>query len=251
MLLNRLAWRVEKACLMAWPALEQEDVGGWVLRFSQGLTRRANSANPLRRDAPYLDAAIAAIEARYHERGLPAIFRTPTLIDPAADRRLETLGYAAEGESLTLFSAIDGVVRAEGEGLELSARPSAEWLGAMSRLQRRTDEQSAVYERIVGRLAVPAAFAGLRRDGRLVALAYGAQHDALLCVESVVTAQEERGRGHARAMPAGLFAWAERNGAEGVCLQVEAPNAPARRLYAALGLRTELYRYHYRREANA
>lgn len=247
----RLAWRIEKTCLAAWPALEEAQVGGWLLRFSQGLTRRANSANPLGPDVPAFDAAVAAIEAQYRRRGLPTIFRAPTLVDPAAERRLDELGYTAEGECVILFGGIDTLVREDTAELELSVQPTSEWLGAMGRLQRRSAEQNALYERIVSLLAVPAAFVGQRREGRLVALAFGALHDGLLCVESVITDQEERGRGHARRMLAGLFAWAERNGAEGICLQLEAQNDAARRLYSALGLEGELYRYHYRRAPRA
>jgi ribosomal protein S18 acetylase RimI-like enzyme len=45
-----------------------------------------------------------------------------------------------------------------------------------------------------------------------------------------------------------LAAWAKEQRAEGACLEVEAGNRPARALYDAIGLKTELYRYHYRRE---
>ncbi len=38
------------------------------------------------------------------------------------------------------------------------------------------------------------------------------------------------------------------SGADGVCIRVEAGNAPAQALYYSLCLTTELYRYHYRRE---
>src|SRR5271165_4691475 len=89
-----LAWRVEETCLNAWPALRQVLLDGWVLRFSEGLTRRANSVNPLRADHRGVDALIPACEALYRRRLLPTIFRLPSIIGPALDRRLDALGYS-------------------------------------------------------------------------------------------------------------------------------------------------------------
>jgi ribosomal protein S18 acetylase RimI-like enzyme len=87
-----------------------------------------------------------------------------------------------------------------------------------------------------------------RAKGQIAALAYGAIHDDLLCLESVFTDQRYRGRGHARRLLATLIGFGAQHGAKGVCVQVLAENAPARALYHGLGLKEELYRYHYRRE---
>ena len=55
-------------------------------------------------------------------------------------------------------------------------------------------------------------------------------------------------RGSGRRLLAAVNAWGAASGAEAVCLQVEASNPAGRALYARLGVTTELYRYHYRRQ---
>src|SRR5215472_17124263 len=103
-----LEWRVEETCLNAWPALRQVLFDGWVLRFSEGLTRRANSANPLRGPRETDDGVIAACEALYQRRQLPTIFRLPSIIDPDLDKRLDALGYSREGESRVRYGDLTG-----------------------------------------------------------------------------------------------------------------------------------------------
>ncbi len=118
----------------------------------------------------------------------------------------------------------------------------------MAALQNHSSEQAATYRRIVGRLAIPAAFAALSDEGGALALAYGALHNGLLCYESVITDRHRRRQGWGRRIVTTLAAWARDEGAVGACLQVEAGNASARALYDAIGLKKELYRYHFRRE---
>ena len=239
-----LEWRVEETCLNAWPALREVLLDGWVLRFSAGLTRRANSANPLR---PVFHVDMQACEALYQRAGLPTIIRMLSLIDPVVDERLAGAGFAAEGESCVLYAPIEDVEAAGDPDVRLLDQPTQEWFAAMAALQSHSSEQAATYRRIVGRLAIPAAFAALSDDGGIVALAYGGLHNGLLCYESVITDRRWRRRGWGRRIIKGLAAWAGDQGAVGVCLEVEARNAPARALYEAVGLKTELYRYHYRR----
>jgi ribosomal protein S18 acetylase RimI-like enzyme len=243
-----LAWRVEETCLNAWPALRQVLFGGWVLRFSEGLTRRANSVNPLRGPRETDDGLIAACEALYQRRQLPTIFRLPSIIDPDLDERLDALGYGRESESRVRYGDLTAIERASDASVQLLPRPTREWFAAMAALQNHIAEQRRTYRRIVGSIAIRAAFAALSIDGQFVALAYGAVHDRLLCYESVITDPRRQRRGYARRVVASLADWAKGEGAEGACLEVEARNIDALALYDAVGLKTELYRYHYRRE---
>ena len=245
-----LAWRVEATCWNAFPSLKQAILDGWLLRFSKGVSRRSNSANPLRADCRGPDRVIAAIEAVYDRQGQPAIFRVPSFL-AGIDEPLMARGYRSEGETCVIYGAMEAVAAAADPGVELSANPRAEWLAAMAALQRHTETHRRVYRRIVGAVAVPAAFAGLRIDGQLAALAYGTVGDGLLCYESVITDPGRRRQGLAWRVIASLAAWARAEGARGVCLQVEAGNTPARALYDRFGLKTELYRYHYLRQPAA
>ena len=246
-----LLWRVEAVCFNAFPSLKQAILDGWLLRFSNGVGRRANSANALHPGFAPSHAVIEQIEAVYRRQSQPTIFRVPSFVAAALDSPLNERGYGREGETCVLYGAMDAVAAASDPGVELSPEPRAEWLAAMAELQRHTEPHRAVYRRIVEAVAVPAAFAGLRIDGRLAALAYGAVSDGLLCYESVITDAARRRQGLGWRVIASLAAWGRAEGARGVCLQVEASNAPARLLYDRFGLQTELYRYHYRRQPEA
>jgi ribosomal protein S18 acetylase RimI-like enzyme len=240
-----LEWRVEEACLNAWPALREVLFDGWLLRFSEGLTRRANSANPMR---PIRRMHLQACEALYRRLGLPTIFRVLSLVDPLVEEYLIAAGYTREGESCVLYGPIEKIEPPRSSDVSLLDQATPEWFSAMTTLQNYSSAQAATYRQVVGQVAVPVAFAVLSDDEGAGALAYGALHNGLLCYESVITDSRRRRRGYGRHIVTALAAWARAQGATGVCLEVEALNAPARALYAALGLTTELYRYHYRRE---
>lgn len=248
MSLDDLGWRIEETCFNAFPALRQVLFGDWLLRFAGGVSRRANSANPLSARCAESAAAIDLAERLYRAQGQQAIFRVPALADPALDRLLAARGYGREGETCVLHGALAGLALAADPAVRLLTSPTPAWRRAMAALQGHTPAQAATYRGIVGAIAIPARFALLRVEGQPAALAYGAIHRGLLCYESVVTDPGQRRRGLARRVIAALAAWAQHAGAEAACLQVEAGNAPARALYAGFGLSGELYRYHYRRE---
>lgn len=253
-----LARRAEEAGLNALPAPRQVLLDGWLLRFADGCTRRANSVNPLcPGGALDIGVRIRRCAALYAAQGQPCLFRALSFQPPGLDAALDAHGYASpEGETRILFRlglpdlGLDGD-GADGPDVELAeGQPGAEWLDAQARIAGDTARVASARRAMLAGLAIPAAFGAVRLGGPgapLVSLAYAAVHDDLACINMVATDPAARRRGLSRRVLLRLLAWAREAGAEGACLQVAADNTAAIPLYEGLGFRTELYRYHYRR----
>lgn len=249
---DRLAGRVEEACLNGWPALREVVFDGWLIRLADGYTRRTNSVNILSAGLLPPERKIGYCEAVYAARGLPAIFCIRSTADPALDLVLDERGYdPPEDESCVLVMAFgeDPPLAPAGIVLE-EGFPGEMWLETLARLHQQSERIQQIHRRILESLSLPAVFASVpNADGDPAALAYGVVHDGLVCVNSVVTDPAFRRQGLARRAVAAVLAWAhERCGATGACLSVVAENDPARALYASMGFTREIYRYHYRRK---
>lgn len=242
-----LAWRAEGACLNAWPSPRQCFLDGWLLRAAGGPTRRTNSLNPLRGPRGEAEPVIAACERTYAALGQPAIVRVISLA-PELDRPLERRGYGAEGHALTVFADLAGLPAGLDPGVRLTEAPDADWLALRAHLAGVDAEAAAVYAAMTGCILPPRAFAALEQDGETASMGYAVVDGALAVIESVATPERLRGQGFAWRTVGALMRWARANGATGACLQVVAENRAARALYAGLGFRTELLRYHYRRQ---
>lgn len=248
---SNLIWRLEALYTAAWPPLHTQAAGDWLLKFAPGVSRRANSANPLRAQVRNVESSIDGVARRYHDAGMPALFRILSVLEPDAGAHLDRLGYTPEGETVNLFARIDEAAARRDEAVTVESRPSEAWLSAMTAAQGHTGDKAETYRKIVGSVAIPAAFVSLRHEGEPAALAYGALDNGVMAIESVITDVRFRGRGLATRALSALIDWAATRGAQGVCLQVEATNERGMRLYRRLGLRQELYRYDYRREPGA
>jgi ribosomal protein S18 acetylase RimI-like enzyme len=146
---------------------------------------------------------------------------------------------------LTLIGPLDG--KAPASEAELSSLPSPEWLLAQNRINGREGETAKVFDMVLAQVDVPAAYAAVRREGRIVSAAYAAASDGWLCLEAVATDPDWRGQGLAGETVSALMAWGAGQGARAAGLQVQADNPSAQALYRRLGVGRELYRYHYRK----
>lgn len=246
-----LIMRAEEATLNAWPAPSQILLDGWVLRFADGHTKRANSVNPIRAGARRdLREKVRACDALFLANGIEPCFRLPPFAEAGVEAALDAEGYGgAEDVTRVVWRPLDATVGGwDAEIVE--GPPTDEWLDAKDRLQGDSAADAAGRRRILKGAVLPGAFAGVRGDdGRLASLAYGAVSDGMLVLNMVVTDAAQRGRRLAERACGALLAWGADQGADGACLQVVAANDAGNALYSRLGFATELYRYHYRRKA--
>jgi GNAT superfamily N-acetyltransferase len=241
---------IEEVCLNAWPALQEVHYDGWIVRFADGLTRRTNSANAVRRGVLPIRDKISHCEALYRAQWRPPTFRVLSYLDDGLDSALADAGYRRIEETVTLYADYSQArPPLPALPVELTPTPpSAEWLAARRRFQGLDAGQGATLEKILGALAIPANFGAVRDgEGAIVSIAKGAVHNGIVCLNLVATDPAAQRKGYSRACVSGVLDWAIReHGVRGACLQVLAANAPAIALYRQLGFTRDAYRYWYR-----
>jgi len=243
---------LEEMAALGWQAGEQSRLGGWLLRAAEGFTGRANSTLPLGEPGLRLPAAADAVQQWYHERGLrPMVVIPYSMAGPGGDpldRLLARRGWTVRpGAAVVMTAASSDVARAGpagpdgAPGVEISGRPDAAWLSCY---HYRGQPAPAAAERLL--VSAPwQAFAGLRRDGEIVAIGRIAVAAGWAGLSAIEVAPAYRRRGLATAIIGALGMVAVQQGAERIYLQVEDANDNAQGLYVRCGFAPH-HRYHYR-----
>ncbi|WP_042412328.1 GNAT family N-acetyltransferase [Streptacidiphilus anmyonensis] len=238
---------LQRIAARGWAALEQEPLGGWVLRSSSGFTRRGNSTQTLGDPGMPLDEALDRVQDWYAARGLPAFVE---VVRPGSTDGLEA--------ALTARGASEALTQVRTAPIARLAAP----VTADVRLSRTADEAwLSRYQRIEGDASKATAARALLHSGpsvwfASVFLPEVADGPAAIgrCVVdgewagfgAVEVVPQARRRGLAGAVMATLASRAAEEGASGAYLQVEEENTAARALYDKLGFDTA-YRYGYAR----
>ena len=231
----------------AWPAAHEEALDGWRLRFTAGVTRRANSVLPHGPAPPDIEAALARVEVAYAERGLdPRFLISPAASPPELDAVLAERGYTAEAATLVQPVRLPLPSIAVAKGVEANVAGFDEaWLSAYAAAEGLTPHQVEGRRGIHRRIRAEAGYATARVDGRPVGVGSVVVEDGWAGVHNMATATKHRRRGVARAVLHALLEWAAARGATRSYLAVMETNDAARGLYEPSGYATD-YRYWYR-----
>jgi N-acetylglutamate synthase len=235
---------LESRLVNAWPSLEVELAEGWLLRFAEGYSKRANSACAVVPGATLTPDLVRHVLASFAARGVPPCFRLTGLEAPETAGVLDGMGFVAFDPSLALVAPVPANLERDGS-VSIAAAAKPRWIENAAAAMGGAKAQADILGRIVRQIRQPAAFATFSLDGDEVAWGLAVAERGYVGLYDIVVAARLRGLGIGRRLVTGLMAWGREQGAERAYLQVREPNAVAAGLYRSLGF-TEAYRYTHR-----
>lgn len=237
---------IEQLALNAWPGTHTYLLGGWVVRWANGYTKRANSATVLF-DSSWSAEKQQWVEAFYTHQGQKTIFRLLSFNQPELlDAQLEQDGY----ERLDLTQVMTVPLNDGAVDQRCQVVPLDQWLELFHRLDQSKlgDEKKRLHqtllEQIPGRVC-PMILYNSSNGGTPAACGLGVLDGSTIGLFDIVTGEPFRRQGLGTILVQSILGWGVEHGAKIGYLQVIASNQAATRLYEKLGF-SESYRYWYR-----
>lgn len=238
---------LEEISLNMLPALNTLYYDGWVLRFANGFTRRANSVTPIYPSTLPLDEKLAYCETLFAAAGLPSRFKLTRAAQPEnLEAALDAHGYGPGDISNVMI--IDDLASSEAPkpaDVTIFETLDESWFAAYAALNNVAPEDINTMRRMLMQLVLPCGFMLLRHEGQPAAVGLGVVDRGWMGAFDIVTAAQLRGRGIGTQLMLNLLAWGRQNNAQRAYLQVQSQNLPAMRLYTRIGFQP-LYQYWYR-----
>lgn len=243
-----VAWTYDEIMLNQWQPLQTILYDGWILRFADGYTKRANSIQPLYPSSLDIREKIRHCEELYGSHGQRTVFRLSSLTTPVdLDDILHEEGY--EAIDLCSIQSVDlskvqfnRPVTAE---VRMDDQINDEWIEQYCELNSVEDRHKPTMKRMLSNRCSVKGFFTLYQDGAAVACGLGMVERRCLGLYDIVTHPNYRNLGLGEQLVSSILRWGRERGAEHATLAVLKENTPALRLYSKFGF-IDNYEYWYR-----
>jgi ribosomal protein S18 acetylase RimI-like enzyme len=239
----------------AFPAKYYYLLNGWVLRFTGGITYRANSVFPINYfgDESQIVHDIEIVEIAYQKFSLPTIFTMHDFYKPRnLDELLKNRGYEEDSPTNALFTKIDNLKRKEVNSdykYELHHHRTKDFSTLLARNTDKDEEQQVIINQISERIFIPQkCFILATHNSRAIGTLMGVVNpEGYLYISDLFVTPDHRGKFVATSMIFTLIDdWAKKQNAKYIWLQVEVENHQAAKLYESLGMEKVYYYYYLR-----
>lgn len=222
---------LDQICDLTWPATENIENSGWLMRAAGGVTNRANSVLPLTASLEAgalnnFDEKFAIAKDFYAKRELPTIFQVALPTWQPLSEKLLSMGAIETLRGNTMVADLTSAKPKIPTGIEIIKSDQFDdvWLAI---------QPTPGIEKILSGCA--ATYFSLVSNGQTVAVCRIALVNGWSSVTRVYVHQDFRGKGFGKTIVAAALESSFEQGATKAVLQVEASNAIAIGVYESLG----------------
>ncbi len=237
---------MEELSYNAWASLQNMYYDGWILRFADGYTRRANSVNPIYPSTLDLNEKIAYCEDAYRARGQRTVFKMTEAAQPhELDSLLDELDYEEDARTSVQIHPLTAIPMPSDNICIIDENLNEKWLDSYCRLNHVSDKRRDTLRKILSNIVPKTAYVSAQQNGITVAVGMGVLDGGYLGIYNLITDEAFRRRGIGTEVILNLLDWGIDHQAKTAYLQVMTNNEPAQNMYGRLGFQ-ETYQYWYR-----
>jgi N-acetylglutamate synthase len=243
-LMNDIA-RIESIAANALPASVTEFCDGWRLRYSYGVTRRANSVLA-EKHTGNLEQKLQAVADFYARFNIKPRFQLCPASEPSelnqlllGSRYTKIPGAKVQTLELNNFNHQTDITK-----VQLLSKPNDAWFSVYRTVEKADAEKENVRTWMLQNIQPKATFALLYVDEQPATVGLGVVEAGYLGMFNMATLEQFRGRGGASTILSSLATWGKTLGGHTLYLQVSEGNFKAQSVYENLGFKT-LYSYWY------
>lgn len=236
---------LEHVAANALPASVTEFLDGWRLRYSYGVTRRANSVLAETHGGD-LEKKLETVESFYKRFNAKARFQLCPASQPSdLNGVLLSRGYTkvsgakVQTVGLEAFNINRDIAR-----VQLLEKPNDAWFSVYRAVEKADSHKEKIRTQMLHSIQSRAAFALLYLDDTPAAVGLGVFENGYTGIFNIATLENFRGRGGASIILASLAHWGKLQKGHTLYLQVGEENVVAQNVYQKLGF-TTLYSYWY------
>ena len=234
----------EQMSFNAHPSFDYQFYDGWLLRFAEGYSKRANSVNMLYPSTIDLEKKIDECERRYVAAHLASVFKIIKGEHTQIDSILERRGYEIATPTDLEILPLEKTNFTERDCLWFD-EPDKDWLDFWTTFEKYNQYVKKTAIRVIQKIQNKALYVELIKDGKCVGCASSVMENGYAIIGNVVVDEKHRGKGYGRILCESLLSLLKKKGIHTAYLQVVQTNTPAVKLYASLGFK-KIYSYWYR-----
>lgn len=239
----------EELSMNAHPAIKTQVYDGWILRFANGCTNRANSVNMLYPSRINLEEKINFCESIYELQELAIVFKMTPLSVDILDNILERKDYKKITPTNVMVKPLEMQNNFESKTI-ITDEINEAWQKEYFKLNDISDKIKIQTHKIIqANIINKTLCASIIENGKMVACGLCVIEREFAGLFDIVVDSDYRGKGRGFEICNSLLISAFEAGAKFAYLQVVADNTQAAALYNKLGFKN-LYQYWYRVKGN-